>query len=149
MLWAIVAAIGIHVVEEYAVNFIGWSHRSMRVPLTWQDFHLVNACVTLYAIAAAIVGWRVPSFALSPAALVVLNATGFHLGASLLTADYSPGTATALLLFVPLGLSAYAAAARDGVLNARVVVLSALGGVFWHGFLGVTFYIKYFRPLYP
>ena len=149
VLWAVVAAVGVHVIEEYALNFIGWAALALRTPLTWQDFHLVNAGVTVYGIACAAVGWRVPSFSLSTAALVVLNAVGFHGGSSILTGQYSPGTLTALLLFLPVGIGAYVAAYRDGILTTRVLVISVAGGVFWHVFLGTTFAIKYFAPLYP
>jgi hypothetical protein len=143
-----VAAIGVHVVEEYALHFTGWAHRVLAVPLSWQDFHLVNAAVTVYAVACAVIGWRLPSFSLSVAALVVINAVGFHLGASVVSGLYSPGTASALLLFVPLGLYAYVAAARDGVLTRRVLILSVAGGVAWHAFLAAVFAIRYFAPLY-
>ena len=116
----------------------------MNVPLTWEDFHLVNAGVTVYAIAAAAVGWQAPAFALSSAALVTLNAAAFHLGSTLITGQYSPGTATAMLLFVPVGIHAYVSAHRDGVLTRRVLILSAGGGLFWHAFLATVFYFKYF-----
>jgi hypothetical protein len=148
VLWAIVAAIGVHIVEEYALNFTGWSRSALSVPLTWEDFHLVNAGVTLFAVACAVIAWRAPAFSLSSPALVILNAAGFHGGSSLL-AGYSPGTWTALLLFLPLGGYAYVAAARDGVLTRRVVLLSAAGGALWHLFLAAVFYVKYFAPLYP
>jgi hypothetical protein len=148
VLWAIVAAIGVHVIEEYALNFTGWSAHALAVPLTWEDFHLVNAGVTVYAGACAIIAWRVPALSLSSAALVVLNAAGFHGGSSILV-GYSPGTSTALILFLPLGIYAYLAAYRDGVLTWRVFLLSAAAGVLWHAFLGGVFYIKYFAPLYP
>lgn len=145
----IVAAIGVHVIEEYALNFTGWASRALAAPVTWQDFHLVNAGVAAFAIACAVLGWRAPAFSLSSAALVMLNAAAFHGGASLISGQYSPGTASALLLFLPAGAAAYAAAARDGVLTRRVVVLSLAGGLLWHAFLGGVFYLKYFAPLYP
>lgn len=148
VLWAIVAAIGVHIIEEYALNFTGWSRRALSVPLSWEDFHLVNAGVTLFAVACAVVAWRVPALSLSSAALVLLNAAGFHGGASLLV-GYSPGTWTALLLFLPLGAYAYVAASRDGVLTTRAILLSASGGAAWHLFLAGVFYLKYFAPLYP
>ena len=138
------AAIGVHVIEEYALNFTGWSRRALSVPLSWEDFHLVNAGVTLFAVACAVIGWRVPAFSLSSPALVILNAAGFHGGSSLL-AGYSPGTWTALLLFLPLGAYAYVAASRDGVLTRQVVLLSAAGGALWHLFLAAVFYLKVLR----
>lgn len=145
--WLIVAAIGVHFIEEYALSFIGWAH-TLGVPLTSEDFHLVNACVTLYAIGGAAIGWRAPWLPLSSAALVALNAVGFHLGASILTASYSPGTVTAIVLFLPAAAASYVGARRDGVLTGPVVAISAGVGLAWHALLGGLFYVKYFAPLY-
>lgn len=145
--WLVVGAIGAHIIEEYALNFVGWAH-TLGVPLTPEDFHLANAGVTLYAMACAAIGWRAPALALSGPALVALNAVGFHLGASVISGSYSPGTLSALALFVPSAGAAYAGAWRDGVLSTRAAVLSIAAGLAWHAFLGGVFYIRYFAPLY-
>jgi hypothetical protein len=147
-LWLVVAAVGVHIIEEHALNFNGWAARALHAPVTAEDFHLTNAGVILYGIACAVIGWRAPAIALSSAALVLVNSIGFHLGASLLLGAYSPGTTTSVLLFVPSGIAAYRAAARDGVLTRRVVVLSFAIAVLWHAFMGTVYAIKYFRPLY-
>jgi hypothetical protein len=147
-LWCVVAAVGAHIVEEYALNFVGWANIAMHAPITWEDFHLVNFGVIVYCIACAVVGQRSPAFALSSAALVILNAVGFHGGASVMTGAYSPGTASALILFVPSGLAAYAAASRAGLLSAQTWIVSAGIGLLWHAFLAGVFAIKYFAPLY-
>ena len=147
-LWLVVAAVGAHIIEEYALNFVGWSHGALHAPITWEDFHLVNAGVIVYCVACAVIGARLPSVALSSASLVVLNATLFHAGSSLLTWSYSPGTASAVLLFVPAGLFAYTQALRAGLLTRRVLIVSVGIGVLWHAFLAGVFAIKYFAPLY-
>jgi Protein of unknown function with HXXEE motif len=146
-LWAIVAAIGVHIIEEYAMNFPGWTARFFSMPITPEDFHLVNACVSLYAIACASVGWRLPAFSLSIAGLVGLNGV-FHAGASVVAGGYSPGAVTGAVLFLPLAVLTYRSAVRAGVASTRVFVISLSGGMFWHAFLGGIFYIKYFHPLY-
>jgi hypothetical protein len=141
-LWLVAAAVGVHIIEEYAVNFVGWSHTALHAPVTWQDFHLVNGGVILYCVACAVIGARLPVVSLSSAALVILNAVGFHAGSSLLTA-------TALLLFVPSGAFAYWEARAAGALSGRVLLGSAAIGVLWHAFLGGVFWLRYFAPLYP
>ncbi len=147
-LWLIVAAIGVHIIEEHALNFSGWAAQTLHAPVSAEDFHLTNAGVVLYTVACAVIGWRAPTIALSSAGLVLVNALGFHLASSIVTGMYSPGTTTAVLLFVPAALAAYRAAARDGVLTRRVVLLSLGIAVFWHVFLGGVYAIKYFRPFY-
>ena len=148
LLWAIVAAIGAHIIEEYALNFPGWSARGFGMPISAEDFHLVNFGVIVYSIACAAIGWRAPWLSLSSASLVVLNAVGFHFAFSLVSGLYSPGTASALILFVPSGVAAYLAAHRAGVLTRRGLILSIAIGLAWHAFLGGIFYVRYFFPLY-
>ncbi len=148
-LWAIVATIAVHITEEYALNFPAWSARALATPVTWEDFHLVNFGVIVYAIACAAVGWRMPALGLSAASLVIVNAIGFHLGFTIATGLYSPGTVSAVVLFVPSGFLAYALAWRAGVLTRRALLWSAAIGVLWHLFLGGVFYVKYFSPIYP
>jgi hypothetical protein len=147
-LWLIVAVVGVHIIEEHALNFNGWAAQALHAPVTAQDFHLTNAGVILYCVACAAIGWRAPAIALSSAGLVLMNAVGFHLAASIFVRAYSPGTATSLLLFVPAGIAAYSAADHDGVLDRRVLMLSFTIALLWHAFLGAVFAIKYFWPLY-
>jgi hypothetical protein len=147
VLWLVVAAISVHFIEEYAMNFPGWALRFFSMPVTAEDFHLVNACVSLYAIACAVAGWRQPAFSLTIAGLLALNGV-FHAGASFVVGGYSPGAVTGLVLFIPVSLAAYQAARRAGVLSARVLAISLAGGVCWHVFLGGIFYLKYFHPWY-
>lgn len=132
---------GVHFIEEYALDFTGWVAASFSMPLNWQDFHLVNASITAYAIGCAAVGWRHPGFSLSLAALVGANGL-FHLGGSLVL-GYSPGAWTGSLLFLPLAALAYVDAMRAGVLSRRALALSAALGLLWHLYLGIVFYIKY------
>jgi len=148
-LWLTVAAVGVHIIEEHALNFNGWALRALHAPISAEDFHLTNAGVILYAIACAVIGWRAPAIALSSAALVFVNALGFHLLSSLVVGAYSPGTATAVVLFVPAAIAAYRAAARDGVLSSRVIWISLAIAVMWHALMATVYAIKYFAPLYP
>lgn len=148
VLWLVVAAIAVHFIEEYAMNFPGWALRFFSMPITSEDFHLVNASVSLYAIACAVVGWRLPAFSLTIAGLIGLNGL-FHAGASLVVGGYSPGAVTGLVLFVPVAIATYRAAYRAGVASTRALAISLLAGAGWHAFLGGIFYLKYFRALYP
>lgn len=147
MLWIVVATIAVHFIEEYAMNFPAWAFRVSSMPITFEDFHLVNASVTLYAIACAVVGWRNAAFSLSMPALIGLNGV-FHASA-FLVGGYSPGAITGLVLFIPAALGAYAAARQAGVLSTRALIISLAIGALWHVFLGVIFYLKYFVPVYP
>ncbi|MEO8074840.1 MAG: HXXEE domain-containing protein [Acidobacteriota bacterium] len=148
-LWLVVAAMGAHFLEEFALNFNGWALQMLHAPVSSEDFHLTNAAVAMYCIGCAAIGWRSPSIALSGAGIGVVNAIGFHTGSSLLFLAYTPGTTTSVLLFLPTAVVVYRAARKDGVLTRRALLVSLGVGVLWHLFMGGVFAIKYFAPLYP
>lgn len=61
-------------------------------------------------------------------ALCIINAVFFHVLPSLQAQRPNPGLFTASLLYLPLGIWAYAAAGSDGVLGAGALPLSLLLG---------------------
>jgi hypothetical protein len=134
-LWVVIIALGLHFLEEYGLDLRSWLEYGLAVPVTWEQCHLVNVAVTLFAIGGAVVGWRVPEISLIMPAVVIFNALGFHLGFSILWQRYSPGTASALLLFVPAGLWAFVGASRDGVLSRRAIVCAIVGALGFHLYL--------------
>ena len=134
-LWVVVMTLGIHFLEEYALGLRGWLEYGLAVPVTWEQCHLVNVAVTLAAVGGAMVGWRAPALALLMPAVVIINAIGFHLAFSIIWQQYSPGTVTAVLLFVPAGLWAFVGASRDGVLMSRTIWGAAGGAVLLHAYL--------------
>jgi Protein of unknown function with HXXEE motif len=131
-LWVVVMVLGLHFLEEFALDLRTWLQGVLQVPVTWEQCHLVNGAVTLTAIGGAVIGWRKPELSLIMPAIVIINAFFFHLGFSIISRSYSPGTLSALMLFVPAGLWCYVGAHRDGVLTRRAVYVSVAGAVFVH-----------------
>lgn len=131
-LWVVVMVLGLHFLEEFALDLRTWLQAVLLVPVTWEQFHLVNASVTLIAIGGAVIGWRRPDLSLVMPAILIVNALLFHLAFTIIWRSYSPGTASALLLFVPAGLWCFIGAQRDGVLTRRAVWVAAGGAVFVH-----------------
>jgi hypothetical protein len=78
VLWILVAASALHVVEEHALGWQGWAAGVLapRIGMapTWMDFWPTNGFLIVFGIAAAAVGWRAPGFAL--ALSIVLGAAG-------------------------------------------------------------------------
>lgn len=128
-LWIAVFSYTAHMLEEHELNWRGWAHCVLRLPVEWSTFYVVNGIVVVVGICCAMVGWREPWFALSFPALMLINATFFHVLPTILTRVYSPGLATAVLLFYPVAGWCYRAAWRDGVLSwfsgATSVLLAA------------------------
>jgi hypothetical protein len=134
-LWVAVMVAGIHFLEEYALDLRSWLQYVLAVPVTWEQCHLVNVAVTMVAISGAIIGWRVPELSLITPAVLIMNAIFFHIPFSFIWQRYSPGAATAGLLFVPVGLWAFLGAKRDGVLTGRALFCAIVGGALFHLYL--------------
>lgn len=132
-LWAILIVLGIHFLEEYALDFRSWFAAVLGVPVTWEQCHLVNVSVVLLAVACAAIGWRLPELSLIMPAVLLVNAV-FHVGSSLIW-RYSPGAATSALLFVPTGIWTFVGASRDGVLTRRAIGCAAAGAIGFHLYL--------------
>jgi hypothetical protein len=128
LLWVAVAAYGLHVLEEYELNWRDWARAVFRLPVEWGSFYVVNALVGVLGVCCASVGWREPWFALGFPALMVINATLFHVLPAAATRVYSPGVATAVVLFYPVAGWVFYGAWADGVLTATAGVLSAVFG---------------------
>ncbi|MFO1021756.1 MAG: HXXEE domain-containing protein [Planctomycetales bacterium] len=73
-------------------------------------------------------GWREPWFALAFPALMLINATLFHVLPTVVTRVYSPGLVTAVALFCPIAGWVYYGAWKDRVLTTTNGILSTLLG---------------------
>lgn len=122
-------AYGLHVLEEYTLGWQSWAHKTLKLPVNWNNFYMTNALVIIFGFSAAFVGWRLPAFALMFPAVMLINGIFFHILPCLVTRRFSPGVFTAVVFFLPIGLWAYWGAFVDGVLNAKVLAVSILGGV--------------------
>jgi hypothetical protein len=150
MLWILVAASALHVVEEHALGWQGWAAgalgRRLGVVPTWMDFWPTNGFLIVFGIAAAAVGWRAPGFALALPAALLINALLFHVLPSSVARRPNPGCFTAVALYLPIGAWAYVAAADDGMLDAGTLVLSfVLGAAGMASVIAVLVLQKRFR----
>lgn len=132
VLWVLVAATALHVVEEHALGWQGWAGdflgRAIGIRPTWTDFWATNAALIVFGVAAAMVGWRAAGFSLALPALCLINAVGFHIVPSIRAGAPNPGVFTATALFVPIGIWAYVAAASDDRLSVGALLLSVVIG---------------------
>lgn len=134
VLWVLAVASALHVVEEHALGWQGWAAKTFGarfglVP-TWTDFWATNGALIMVAIAASVVGWRAPAFALAFPALCLINAAFFHVLPSVAERRPNPGLFTAVGLYIPISIWAYAAAGQDDVLSAGTVLGSIAIGAF-------------------
>mgnify|MGYP000697569336 CR=1 FL=1 len=129
LLWLTMAAYAIHVLEEATLNWKKWAVNSLKLAnLEWSIFDIANMAVMFIAIATAMVGWKLPEFALVVAALMFINGLFFHILPTIIQKVISPGVITATILFIPISIWIYYGAYLDGVLTWYVGSVSFILG---------------------
>lgn len=127
--WLSTAAYGIHVLEEFTFDWRNWARNVLGLDVDWTGFYVVNSLVIVLGIVAAQLAITLPALALGYAALMLINATFFHvLPFVRARGRFSPGLITAVILFYPLGIACYARAAADGHLGTGALAGSFLIG---------------------
>ena len=149
LLWLCAAAYAIHAFEEFMLDWRDWAQAVIRLPVTWSDFYVTNSLVIVLGICCAQIAATQPALALSLPALMLINATFFHVLPMIVTRGrYSPGVFTAVILFYPLGYLAFERAISTGAVTARSVILSFVIGALLMASPIVLLHIKskpYFR----
>lgn len=116
--WLALAAYTIHILEEFTFDWRDWARNVLHLAVSWEQFYITNAVVVVLAIVAAELAATAPVLALGFPALMLINATFFHVLPFLLTRGrFSPGLVSALVLFYPIGIACYWRAAIDGRLD--------------------------------
>ncbi len=129
ILWIATVAYALHIVEEYTFDWKGWATAVLKLPVNWTHFAIVNGVVIVLGISCSAVGWVLPEWALALPALMLINATFFHVLPFLATKGrFSPGLGTAVLLFYPIAIWSYYGAWVDGVISFQVIFVSLLIG---------------------
>jgi hypothetical protein len=126
-------------VLEECDGFAGWVQRHGRADYSSADFVRINAAGLLLTGAATLAVIRRPGrrvFAAYYALILTQQALFnpvFHVGSTVAYRDWSPGTASAVLLFVPLWWHLTGRALRDGSLDNRTLALGIGTGGAVHG----------------
>ena len=117
--WLALAAYGLHILEEYTFDWRNWARNVLALPVEWEHFYVTNALVIVLGAVAAELAATQPMLALAFPALMLINATFFHVGPFTVTRGrFSPGLITAVILFYPIGIACFRRAASDGHLDS-------------------------------
>lgn len=123
--WLALTAYILHILEEFFYNWKDWAQHTLKLPVNWTDFYIVNISVVFLGIACASVGWNHPIFSLAYPGLMLINAIFFHILPVIIKKKFSPGVITACLLFLPLCYTAFKQALEMGV--SVTTILAATG----------------------
>jgi hypothetical protein len=123
MSWLLLLAYALHMLEEFMLNWRDWARGVLGLPVGWPDFYVTNALVVVLGIGAAELAGELPILPLAFAALMLINATLFHVAPMIaFRGRFSPGAMTAVVLFYPAAGTAFVLAGREGLLSAGVVL---------------------------
>jgi len=102
-----------------------------KISVDWGTFYLMNALGILWGIVCAELANTMPMVALSLPALLLINATFFHIGGFIRgRGRFSPGLITAVFLFYPIGIWCYKRASDEGILDrANLIGSMVLGAI--------------------
>jgi len=122
--WLALAAYAVHILEEYMFDWRNWARAVIGLPVEWPDFYMTNSVVVVLGIVQAALADSMTIAPLSYAALMLINATFFHVLPFIKAKGrFSPGLMTAVALFYPLGIAEFVhARARAGEILFAFVV---------------------------
>jgi len=131
--WAPLASASAHILEEFVVpgGFAEWYRRyrpETAASFTPRFAALVNGALLAVCLALPFVGGpRGVALWLTIAALLCANGC-FHVLATLRMREYSPGTATGLLLYVPLAVAGFVHLVSSGAASVGTALSAAALG---------------------
>lgn len=127
--WLAMAAYAVHIMEEFSFDWRNWARSVIGLPVEWADFYVTNAVVIALGIVQASLAPTMPVIPLIFASLMIINALFFHILPVLKTRGrYSPGVATAVVLFLPIGLGMFWNVHRSGMLDWLTLSGAVIGG---------------------
>jgi hypothetical protein len=127
--WLGVAAYAMHILEEYTLDWRGWSRAVLGLPTEWNDFYVTNCVVVALGIAHAMLAPTLPLAVLSYAGLEFINAVLMHITPFIRTRGrFSPGLITAVLFFLPLSIATFWTAWKSGIAGIGEIDLGLLIG---------------------
>ena len=125
--WLALAAYAVHMLEEYTFDWRNWARAVIGLPVEWSDFYITNAVVVVISIAQAGLSGSVTAAPLSFAALMLINATFFHVLPFIKARGrFSPGLATAVTLFYPIGIAEFVLARASA---GEIILAFAIGAI--------------------
>lgn len=149
--WLAMAAYSLHIMEEHTFDWRNWAREVIKLKVEWSDFYVTNAVVVAVGIAQAMLASTLPLVSLTFSGLMLINAVFFHFLPMIWTKGrYSPGAATALILFLPSVACSWWAALSTGVANAGTIVLGIVLGAVIMAYPIVMLHLKsrpYFQQI--
>jgi hypothetical protein len=109
--WLAVAAYALHILEERILDWHSSMKKSLKFSMDVDHYRIIGRVFfVLGAIAAVLVG-SLPDAARAFAVFLLINTLVFHIWPMIRTQTFSPGSLTAVFLFLPIVYMTYVVAA--------------------------------------
>lgn len=140
VIWLMPAAYLLHIVEEYAGNFPAWVSEDVHGKFNYFGFDTNNIMFMFVLLTLVTLNFRKTSPTTAIALTVFASANLFwdalfHLFMTLLLDRYSPGLATAMLLYIPISVLVGIVVIKNRILRPHTFALAMAGGAVLFGFV--------------
>ena len=127
-IWVLTVAYAAHIIEEYFLDWRGWTESVSKFKLTWAEFFVANFAVIVLGLCSCFVGFACPLFSYMFVGLALANAFFAHIGTTIIKRRFSPGLLTSIFLFLPICIWAYIEAAQKSLLTPLFIGVTLAGG---------------------
>ena len=108
--WLAVAAYALHIMEERILDWHSSMKKSLKLSMDVDSYHVIGRVFLVFGAIAAFIFGSLPDAARAFAVFLLINAVIFHIWPMIRTQTFSPGSWTAIFLFLPIVYMTYVVA---------------------------------------
>jgi Protein of unknown function with HXXEE motif len=108
--WLAVAAYALHILEERILDWHSSMKKSLKLSMDVDHYRIIARVFFVLGAIAAVLTGTFPVAARAFAVFLLINAIVFHIWPMIRSQQFSPGSWTAILLFLPIVYMTYAVA---------------------------------------
>ena len=108
--WLAVAAYALHIMEERILDWHSSMKKSLKLSMDVDSYHVIGRVFLVFGAIAAFIFGSLPALARAFAVFLLINTIVFHIWPMIRTQTFSPGSWTAIFLFLPIVYMTYVAA---------------------------------------
>jgi len=127
--WLAVAAYALHIMEERILDWHSSMKKSMKLSMDVDSYHVIGRVFLVLGAIAAFLIAQAPDLARAFAVFLLINTLVFHIWPMISTQKFSPGSWTAIFLFLPIVYYTWSVAnlpAQGWILPAAIGVVITL-----------------------
>ena len=108
--WLAVAAYALHIMEERILDWHSSMKKSLKLSMDVDSYHVIGRVFLVLGAIAAFIFGSLPDAARAFAVFLLINTVIFHIWPMIRTQTFSPGSWTAIFLFLPIVYMTYVVA---------------------------------------